>query len=136
MTRDERERATTLLFQIENEKDPHRYAELVRELYEVIRVKHRRISGQETELANLLRTRPWKMIPGFVRKVLKVGYPVERLEISIPSADELFREIRIDNAFTSPDGRQVGLVSGVAVDVTLEGKPRDAVRPDESTSAQ
>jgi hypothetical protein len=59
-----------------------------------------------------------------VNKVVKSPVPDEpdKVEISITGAEDLFREIRIENRFTSVDGRLVALTSGVHVDVTFEAE--------------
>jgi len=56
--------------------------------------------------------------PGFA------GQP-EKVEISITGAEDLFREIRIENKFTGVDGAPVALTSGAHVDVTFEAETQD-----------
>jgi hypothetical protein len=64
-----------------------------------------------------------------VRKFLTPIYPTppERVEISIPEADQLFREVRIANEFVSPDGGSVALKPGAHVYITFEADPKDTV---------
>jgi len=62
-----------------------------------------------------------------VQKILKGVYPdrVERVEIAIPAAEDLFREIRIENKLTGVDGQPVALRTGAQLDVTFEADARD-----------
>jgi hypothetical protein len=50
------------------------------------------------------------------------------VEISIPDAEELFREIRIDNTFTDVNGQPVALKQGVPVEITFEADAMDTVK--------
>jgi hypothetical protein len=50
------------------------------------------------------------------------------MEISTPEADDLFREIRIANDFSSPDGEVVGLQAGTQLEITFEADIRDATK--------
>ena len=59
---------------------------------------------------------------GTVNKVIKPlvkGQP-EKVEIEIHEADQLYREIRIDNVVTGEDGAKSSLKPGADVDVTVE----------------
>ena len=44
----------------------------------------------------------------------------EKAEITVDGADELYREIRIENSFTDENGDEVPLRKGAQVDVTIE----------------
>jgi hypothetical protein len=57
------------------------------------------------------------------------------VEISILGADDLFREIRIENSFTDVDGQPVALRPGVQVEVTIEAEARDARRTSPESAA-
>ena len=57
---------------------------------------------------------------GVVRKVIKHGHQPEKAEIAIPSADELYREIRIENKLEDEEGKEIKLEQGDVVDVTIE----------------
>ena len=63
-------------------------------------------------------------LPGTVEKILKSPIPdePEKAQIAVEGADELYREIRIDNTLTNEDGEEVSLKPGARVDVTLEAK--------------
>ena len=58
---------------------------------------------------------------GTVKKIINQGFAEpEKAEIAIPEADDLYREIRVENVVTSEDGRQGRLKPGTDVDVTIE----------------
>jgi hypothetical protein len=44
----------------------------------------------------------------------------EKAEISVDEADELYREIRVENALTDENGERVRLKPGAELDVILE----------------
>jgi hypothetical protein len=57
-----------------------------------------------------------------VQKVLRpiVPFEPEKAQISIDEADELYREIRVENVLTDENGEKVRLKSGADVDVVVE----------------
>ena len=57
-----------------------------------------------------------------MRKVLKAISPrdSEKAEISVEEADDLYREIRIENVLTDEAGEKVHLKPGAEIDVILE----------------
>ena len=63
-----------------------------------------------------------KRLRGKVQKVLKpiVAVEPEKAQISVDEADELYREIRVENALTDENGERVRLKPGAEVDVILE----------------
>ena len=63
-----------------------------------------------------------KRLRGKVQKVLKpiVSLEPEKAQISVDEADELYREIRVENALTDENGERVRLKPGAEVDVILE----------------
>ena len=69
-------------------------------------------------------------LPGTVEKVIKSPDPSEpdKAQIVVEGADELYREIRIDNALQNGKGEEVALKPGTDVDVTVEA-PADATTP-------
>jgi hypothetical protein len=69
-------------------------------------------------------------LPGTVEKVIKSPDPSEpdKAQIVVEGADELYREIRIDNALQNEKGEDVALKPGTDVDVTVEA-PGDATTP-------
>ena len=69
-------------------------------------------------------------LPGVVENVIKSPHPglPEKAQISVEGADELYREIRIDNALENDKGEKVKLKPGATVEVTIEA-PAAAVAP-------
>jgi hypothetical protein len=64
-------------------------------------------------------------LPGVVEKIIRPNSPdePEKVQIAIEGADELYREIRVENTLHDPDGNPVSLKKGVEVDVTVEAEP-------------
>lgn len=69
-------------------------------------------------------------LPGKVKKVIPPIHPSmpEKAEISIDGADELYREIRVENALNDEHGNEVSLKPGAEVQVTIEADA-DATKP-------
>jgi hypothetical protein len=67
-------------------------------------------------------TRKRKKLRGTVAKVVKPLHPnqPEKAEIDINEADDLYREIRVDNELVGEDGEKAALKPGVEVDVIVE----------------
>jgi len=61
-------------------------------------------------------------LPGTVEKIIKPIHPSEpeRAEISVEGADDLYRELRIENNLRNEDGERVPLKEGQVVDITIE----------------
>lgn len=59
---------------------------------------------------------------GTVERVLKPIIPdePEKAQISIPEADDLYREIRIENVVVDEAGKKASLKQGAQVDVIVE----------------
>jgi len=77
-----------------------------------------------------MRKKPRTTLPGTVEKIIK---PVsaddpEKAQIAIEGADDLYREIRIENTLTDKKGDKVRLKQGAEVEVTVEA-PLDATTP-------
>jgi hypothetical protein len=66
-----------------------------------------------------------KKLSGVVEKVIKPGVPgePEKAQIGIHEADELYREIRVENVVTDEDGEKARLKPGTKVDVIVEAEP-------------
>ena len=66
--------------------------------------------------------KPSTTLPGTVQRVIKPPDPrdPEKAEIAVQGADELYREIRIENTLTDDKGNEVRLKEGAHVDVTVE----------------
>ena len=128
MTPEERERMNSLCFRIQEEKDYPRFESLMQELNELLGCKERRFA--EHHDIPRQRKRPWKTVPAVVQKIVKSIYQdqLEKVEISIPAADDLFREIRIENRLTDADGQPVALKTGAQLDITFEAEAKDTVK--------
>ena len=61
---------------------------------------------------------------GTVQKIIRESEK-EKAEISIHDADDLYREIRIENKLETEHGEEVKLKKGVAVDVIVEADEKD-----------
>jgi hypothetical protein len=57
-----------------------------------------------------------------VQKVLKpmVPFEPEKVQISVDEADELYREIRVENVLADENGEKIRLKPGADVDVVVE----------------
>jgi hypothetical protein len=114
---------------IQEERDYPRFEVLMRELNELVRRKERRVPQYDGN-GNSQRNRPWKTVPDVVQKIVESVYPdqAEKIEISISAAEDLFREIRIENTLTDVDGQPVGLKTGAQLDGTFEAEAKDTAR--------
>jgi hypothetical protein len=63
-----------------------------------------------------------RKLRGTVEKVIKPAHSsqTEKAQIEIKEADDLYREIRVDNVLTDDHGRKERLEQGDEVDVTIE----------------
>jgi hypothetical protein len=73
--------------------------------------------------------KPNTTMPGTVKKIIKPVHPdlPEKAEIALEGADELYREIRIENTLKDDQGKEVQLKPGAQVEVTVEADPQDTV---------
>jgi hypothetical protein len=64
-------------------------------------------------------------MPGTVEKIIPPVHPSEpeKAQIAVEGADELYREIRIENALTDENGDEVRLKKGAEVEITVEADP-------------
>ena len=78
---------------------------------------------------NAARGNPAVTLPGVVEKIVKPVAPSdpEKAQIAVQGADDLYKEIRIDNELQDRDGEKVKLKPGAEVEVTIEA-PVDAVQ--------
>jgi hypothetical protein len=74
--------------------------------------------------------KPSTTLPGVVQKIIKSPHPTvpEKAEIGVKGADDLYREIRVDNALTNKDGDKVRLKVGAEVDVTIQADEGDTTK--------
>ena len=68
--------------------------------------------------------KPSVTLPGTVEKIIESPHPSipEKAEIAVNGADELFREIRIENTLTDEHGDEVHLKKGSHVEVTVKAE--------------
>ncbi len=74
--------------------------------------------------------KPSTTLPGVVQKVIPSPHPSvpEKAEIEVKGADDLYREIRVDNVLTDKDGKKVSLKKGAEVDVTIQADEEDTTK--------
>ena len=118
-----------LCARIQEEKDYATFVALLRELSGLFERKELRL-GHRAHNREWQRNRPRRAVPGTVMKVLKPIHPAEseKVEISIAGAEDLFREIRIENLLVDVDGQTVRLSEGAHVDITFEAERKETVR--------
>ncbi len=70
--------------------------------------------------------KPSVTLPGTVEKIIKPLLPdePEKAQIAIEGADDLYREIRIDNTLQNGKGEDVSLKPGARVEITVEAEPK------------
>jgi hypothetical protein len=70
--------------------------------------------------------KPSTTLPGTVEKIIPPADPSEpeKAQISVEGADDLYKEIRIENTLTTESGREVRLKKGAEVEVTVEADPK------------
>jgi predicted DNA-binding antitoxin AbrB/MazE fold protein len=69
---------------------------------------------------------------GTVDKIIPPIVPrePEKVQISVETAEALYRELRIDNKLRDPDGKPVSLEEGAKVEVTIEADPKAISKKD------
>ena len=76
------------------------------------------------------KDKPSTTLPGTVEKIIKPIDPhaAETAEISIEKAEDLYREIRVENTLKKENGEEVALKEGAPVDVTIEADKKDTTK--------
>ncbi len=66
--------------------------------------------------------KPSATFPGTVEKIIPPTHPSqpEKAQIGVEGADDLYREIRVENTLQDENGKPVALKPGAKVDVTIE----------------
>jgi hypothetical protein len=69
---------------------------------------------------------PSTTLVGSVEKIIRPRVPseTEKAQIVVEGADNLYKELRIDNTLTDPGGNEVHLKTGAKVEVTVEAEPQ------------
>lgn len=87
--------------------------------------------------------KPFVTLPGTVEKVIPPAHPSDsgKAQIAIEGADDLYREIRIENSLQDENGKEVALKQGAEVDVTIEADasdttPKKPVKPKGSNESK
>jgi hypothetical protein len=77
--------------------------------------------------------KPSTTLPGTVEKIIKPIVPgePEKAQIEVEKAEDLYREIRIDNVLKDEEGEEVALKEGAQVDVTIEADKKDTTKKPE-----
>ena len=81
-----------------------------------------------------MASKPKVKKPATVRKVIKPlapGLP-EKAEISVHDADDLYKELRIENTLEDSKGAKVKLKPGAEVEVIVEADVKDTAPQNES----
>jgi hypothetical protein len=68
------------------------------------------------------KEKPSVTLPGTVEKVIPARPPIEpeKAQISVDGAEDLYKELRVENTLTDENGKPVALKAGAHVDVTIE----------------
>jgi hypothetical protein len=77
--------------------------------------------------------KPSTTLPGTVERIIKPlsADDPEKAQIAIEGADDLYREIRIENTLTDENGDKVRLKPGADVEVTVEAPPEATTPKDD-----
>ena len=72
-----------------------------------------------------MNDKPSTTLPATVEKIIKSPYPdvPEKAQIAVEGADQLYRELRIENTLIDENGDKVHLKKGAEVEVTIEAEP-------------
>jgi hypothetical protein len=78
--------------------------------------------------------KPSVTLPGTVEKIIPALGPnhPEKAQIAVEGAEDLYKEVRIENVLEDENGNSVKLKPGVEVDVTIEADKADTVPKDSS----
>ena len=73
--------------------------------------------------------KPAVTLPGVVEKIIPPIHPSEseKAQITVEGADDLYKEIRVDNTLEDENGKKRRLKPGAQVEVTIEADPDQTV---------
>ena len=73
--------------------------------------------------------KPSVTLPGTVEKIIKPVDPSEpeKAQIVVDGAEDLYKEVRIDNTLQNGNGDEVRLKKGAEVEVTIQVAPEDTI---------
>jgi hypothetical protein len=82
-----------------------------------------------------MASKPKVKKPATVRKIIKPFLPgqPEKAEIAVHGADDLYKEIRIENTLEDSKGVKVKLKPGAEVEVIVEADVKDTTPKNESS---
>jgi hypothetical protein len=74
--------------------------------------------------------KPSTTLPGVVQKIIPSLHPSipEKIQIGVEAADDLYREIRVENTLINENGDEVSLKKGAEVAVTIEADEKDTTK--------
>jgi hypothetical protein len=129
MTSEERDKMNALCLQIQQEKNYEKFEELTRQLNDLVDRKERRFPERRF-LAPNPAGKAWKLMPARATKIIAPSrYRLnEIIEISIPEAEDLFSEIRVENSLVDAQGNTLALSTGDFLDVRLEANAANLSR--------
>lgn len=128
MTAEERDKMNALCLQIQQEKDYEKFEELTRQLNDLVARKERRFLERKFLISNP-NGKAWKLMPARATKILESKYQSgEIVEISIPEAEDLFSEIRVQNSLVDAHGNVLAFGPGDFLDVRLEANATSLTR--------
>ena len=69
--------------------------------------------------------KPSTTLTGTVEKIIPSPYEgePEKAQIAVEGADDLYKEIRVENTLVTEDGEEVRLKKGAQVEVKIEAEP-------------
>ena len=67
-------------------------------------------------------------VAGTVEKIIRTPGAADKAQITMDNADELYREIRIENVLHTDQGETVALKPGAEVDVTITAPHESIVK--------
>jgi len=78
--------------------------------------------------------KPSVTLPGKVEKIIPGVVPAmpDKAQIAVEGADDLYKEIRVENTLQDEDGKPVALKKGAEVEVTIEAE-KHATEPKKSS---
>ncbi len=73
--------------------------------------------------------KPAVTLPGTVEKIIPPlgAHEPEKAQIAVEGAEELYREIRVENTLQDAQGNDVRLIKGAQVEVTIEADKADTI---------
>ena len=93
------------------------------------------IAGLKGKIAEQLE-KPSATLSGTVEKIILPLGPnePEKAEIAVEQAEDLYKEIRIENTLTDADGEPVQLKPGAEVDIVIQADHEDTIKKSEKSS--